>query len=275
MLNKIYNFLKRLFGGNKMKVSSLNRFKNKNVKMEYKNTNDSVSGIVGIVEDVEFNGITIDYGKGLQKIALDKLLAIEESDEESSHDILEDASSNLLDDDLQQNIELNGKCGIKIYKGAGSTYNNFKVSLINSIDFSKIDFVTDETVKSKLEDLSEKNEPVYAWAALTKIQKEVTVGQPIIFINVDTKEVFILEYFDEIYDSNSEIQKLVGWQGRGFENVVFMRNKIVLKLKAEQIDSIIELIDAKYKSSGGFSGYKYLPIMYPDQTIKFNEIIKR
>lgn len=64
----------------KMKLSSLNRFKGKNVDVIYWDNEDKEEkSLSGRVEEVEEKGITIDFETGLHCIAIDDLIRIEEA----------------------------------------------------------------------------------------------------------------------------------------------------------------------------------------------------
>lgn len=163
--------------------------------------------------------------------------------------------------------------GLKIYKGSSSTNNNINVSLAKNIELDHIDGIQNASIKECLRELRNLQTPIYAWAGLARIQKEISYGTKIIFIIVDTKECYILEYLAAIHDETSEFQKYIHWLGKGFANVVFMKNKQIVNLSDNQIDKILKLADAEYKSYGGFAGYKYTPILYSENVEKLITIL--
>jgi len=65
-----------------MKLSSLNRYKNKTVLIRYIDLTGELKELEGVIEDVAEEGIVINYDKGLQQIPIKDIRNIEEKEEE-------------------------------------------------------------------------------------------------------------------------------------------------------------------------------------------------
>lgn len=163
--------------------------------------------------------------------------------------------------------------GIKIYKGASSTLHNVEVSLKKPFNFSNIQIIKDVSVKNKLTQLSELNEPIYVWAALATIQKKIRHGDPIYFVLADECELYKLIYIDDVKDVDSEIQRYVGWVGKGFNKVVFMNKRIRKNITSQQVNEIISLLKATYRETG-MAGYIYEPTLNILQHKKLCQILE-
>lgn len=59
-----------------MKLSSLNRFKNKTVELKYQTRFGETKELSGLVEEVAPNGLTLDFSKGLIKVELNEIVSI-------------------------------------------------------------------------------------------------------------------------------------------------------------------------------------------------------
>ncbi|MFH1431865.1 MAG: hypothetical protein ABIG84_01490 [archaeon] len=171
------------------------------------------------------------------------------------------------------------KAGIRIFKGSGSTDNNLNVSLRNEISFENIEQINNKQLKQHLKDLKQINEKIYAWAALTRIQKEAYPRMKIFYVIVDTKELLVFDYINSFPDDGSEFQQLVDWKMRGssegFQNLVFLNNKHEMQLSNEQVEQILKLLGAKYVSAGNGKRYVYNPILSSEDVKNLSDIVLR
>ena len=166
----------------------------------------------------------------------------------------------------------NKKIGIRIFKGSAS--KNIALTLRNEVNLDNLNKIKNELLSQKLTELAKEDSHVYAWAALRNIEKHISYGEKIIFIIVETRELFIFDYVDSIFDKNSEFQKLIAkWRGTGFEEIVFLRNKQEIKLGEEQIEGIKELSHAVYKHKGRRSRYENDNVLYGESVDKLSKIL--
>ena len=146
--------------------------------------------------------------------------------------------------------------GVKLYKGSSSTKNNINVSLRDPINLERVDEFRNKRVKKTLEDLKGLDEEIYAWAAVSRIEKKIDSGDQIVFISQLDEEALLFTYIKGVQDENEEISDEVGWQGHGFKKVVFLKDKKTTNLTSEQFREAKNFVGAEYKSKGGFAGFK-------------------
>lgn len=148
------------------------------------------------------------------------------------------------------------KIGIKIYKGAPPTQNNIKFSLLKSFDFSNIEKKFDSEVLKKIEEIKESAEPIYAWAGVKRVEKKISAGDSFLFVIVNDKKAYLFKYLGGVLDRKLQMQQYVGWQGRGYQNVVFFQDRKIINLSDKQIKYLFDLTSCRHNNSG-FSDYKY------------------
>lgn len=172
-------------------------------------------------------------------------------------------------------MEKNNRLGIKVYLGAGPTVHNLHVAFDKSFNLGEIEnkFKNSEARKFFYE-LEKLKEPIFAWAGVARVEKKIQKGDLFIFIITSNQTAYLFEYLGGFYDKDLEVQKYVGWQGRGYENVVFFKNKKVYDLNDKQMEELKKLIEWEYHKKG-FAGYIHKLFLFGETQDRVIKIINQ
>lgn len=160
---------------------------------------------------------------------------------------------------------------IKITKNING--NNDELSLINSID-DKIEKIvktnlawSDELRKELLE-----GKQIHAWAAVKQIY-DSPAGSKFAMIIEKKKKAYLAEIIGSIRDDNQEISTIIGWNGTGYEKVIFFKNIQTVDINDAKFDEIKKLTNLKKVPWGHAPIYKHDKILNAEKKEQFYRII--
>lgn len=145
------------------------------------------------------------------------------------------------------------KIGVKIFVNL----NNIEKTIKKPLNPNIVNEIVDKENRKKVVELFDRYGKIFAWAAMIKVREQLRFEDTVIFVVEKSQDIFILTYIDYIFDRTEEIKKAVGWKEgkeiRGYQDVVFFKDKIEATITISQIEEIKKITGIIKKSNGQYT----------------------